>query len=928
MKPLKLVMSAFGPYAGRVEIPFESFGGEGLYPITGDTGAGKTTIFDAITFALFGEASGQVRESGMFRSQYAQPKTPTFVELTFLYHGKPYKITRNPEYIRPKERGEGMTVQKADAVLEFPDERPPVTKASEVTRAVEQLIGLDYRQFTQIAMIAQGDFQKLLLAGTVQRAEIFRQIFHTGIYQQIQYQLKDEVRGCWKEYEESLRSIDQHLGGVILVNASAQETEWQELRKEGFCGKIEQSLELLGQMLKSQQTDSQCLQKQQEQVETQLEETNQLLGKISQHQAIAEKLREQSVQLKNLKDTLPVLEQEEKRAAEAGLQRTALEEQVQKQKKLLELIHKLQEIIKQLKQTEQDKQQQDQICLEGESKRQEAKEWLKRARAEQEAVKDAGQQLEICRNHLEQLQKQSEEQKHHQEAIEAWKKQLETIQGKYQEAAKKRDRLREEYQQLEQVFLDAQAGLLAKKLEEGKACPVCGSIHHPHLASYEGRIPEKRELDQKRDEMTRRAEETQKFSGDAGHIRELIAGEEKLLLTAEDVRKLLEEQDKLRQQVLQASHSLERKKKLDQQIPYIEQRTEQLEQNMAQAREDAVRLQTRIEELSKRVEEQTEEAREIAKSYGIANIASMEETLLTGQIKEHERQIGNLEKQIADAGKKRDSYNRREAALLAAVETLTIQLQNIEKEQQLPDETGSDPEEVIRGKKAVLMQEKQRISDQYQEVYAAVSRNRSIIQAVEKRKEDMIRAEKKYVWVKALSDTAGGTLNQKQKVELETYIQMTYFDRILRRANLRLLTMSGGQYELKRQETSGNKREKAGLDLNVIDHYNGTERSVKTLSGGESFQASLSLALGLSDEIQSMAGGIRLDAMFVDEGFGSLDEDALNQAVNALHGLTEGRRLVGIISHVSELKDRIEKKIVVTKERNREEIGSRVEVIT
>ena len=254
---------------------------------------------------------------------------------------------------------------------------------------------------------------------------------------------------------------------------------------------------------------------------------------------------------------------------------------------------------------------------------------------------------------------------------------------------------------------------------------------------------------------------------------------------------------------------------------------------------------------------------------------------------------------------------------MAAVETLTIQLQNIEKEQQLPDETGSDPEEVIRGKKAVLMQEKQRISDQYQEVYAAVSRNRSIIQAVEK-----------YVWVKALSDTAGGTLNQKQKVELETYIQMTYFDRILRRANLRLLTMSGGQYELKRQETSGNKREKAGLDLNVIDHYNGTERSVKTLSGGESFQASLSLALGLSDEIQSMAGGIRLDAMFVDEGFGSLDEDALNQAVNALHGLTEGRRLVGIISHVSELKDRIEKKIVVTKERNREEIGSRVEVIT
>ena len=191
----------------------------------------------------------------------------------------------------------------------------------------------------------------------------------------------------------------------------------------------------------------------------------------------------------------------------------------------------------------------------------------------------------------------------------------------------------------------------------------------------------------------------------------------------------------------------------------------------------------------------------------------------------------------------------------------------------------------------------------------------------------MITAEKEYMWMKNLSDTANGTLNGKRKVELETYIQMTYFDRILRRANLRLMTMSSGQYELKRQEEGENKKEKAGLELNVIDHYNGSERSVKTLSGGESFQASLSLALGLSDEIQSSAGGIRLDAMFVDEGFGSLDEESLNQAMRALNGLTEGNRMVGIISHVSELKERIEKKIVVTKRRGGDGIGSEVEVL-
>ena len=187
--------------------------------------------------------------------------------------------------------------------------------------------------------------------------------------------------------------------------------------------------------------------------------------------------------------------------------------------------------------------------------------------------------------------------------------------------------------------------------------------------------------------------------------------------------------------------------------------------------------------------------------------------------------------------------------------------------------------------------------------------------------------EREYVWVKSLADTAGGTLTGKRKVELETYIQMSYFDRILRRANLRLLTMSSGQYELKRQEEETSRREKAGLELSVIDHYNGSERSVRTLSGGESFQASLSLALGLADEIQSNAGGIRLDSMFVDEGFGSLDEESLNQAMKALYSLTEGSRMVGIISHVAELKERIETKIVVMKNRGKDGVGSSVQLI-
>ena len=250
MRPEKLTISAFGPYADKTEIDFSKLGEGGLYLITGDTGAGKTTIFDAITFALYGRASGEVRDPAMFRSKYAEPSTETFVELVFSYQGKNYHVRRSPEYMAPKRRGTGQTLRKAEAQLIYPDERQPVTKAKDVTAAVEQLLGLSYDQFTQIAMIAQGDFQKLLLAGTTQRGEIFRQLFHTGLYQQIQMKLKDASIARYKEYDEMRRSIAQYLDGVKTETASWQEAEeFDELKKIKFEGKLERSLELLKQFL-------------------------------------------------------------------------------------------------------------------------------------------------------------------------------------------------------------------------------------------------------------------------------------------------------------------------------------------------------------------------------------------------------------------------------------------------------------------------------------------------------------------------------------------------------------------------------------------------------------------------------------------------------------------------------------------------------
>ncbi len=268
------------------------------------------------------------------------------------------------------------------------------------------------------------------------------------------------------------------------------------------------------------------------------------------------------------------------------------------------------------------------------------------------------------------------------------------------------------------------------------------------------------------------------------------------------------------------------------------------------------------------------------------------------------------------------AIQKKHDQILAAIDTLNSQLDAAGK-------AGQCSEDEALVKKDAYVQKKKALSASRDQKNSALAANRQILKKVKAKQEDIIKAEEKYVWLKALSDTANGTLKNKQKIELETYIQMAYFDLILRRANLRLLTMSAGQYELKREDLSdkaANKKEKAGLELSVIDHYNATERSVKTLSGGEAFQASLSLALGLSDEIQAGAGGIQMDCMFVDEGFGALDEDALCQALKALVQLTEGKRLVGIISHVSELKEQIEKKIVVTKKRGGHGVSSFVRI--
>ena len=931
MKPKKLVISAFGPYAGENTVDFERLGEHGLYLITGDTGAGKTTIFDAITFALYGEASGTVRETGMFRSKYAKADTETFVELTFTYQGKDYTVRRNPEYECPKKRGNGFTTKKAEAELIYPDGQQPVAKMGAVTKAVTELMGLDYKQFTQIAMIAQGDFQKLLIAGTADRGDIFRQIFHTEIYQALQGRLRDEEKRRKKDYDELRRSISQYLDDACFEEDPAAEQEFLILKKTGFEGKMTDGIDLLRAETEKEKTPLEMLDKTIRNMEEQIRRVSEKMGKAAQLRRITAELETKKQELERLKPEYEQAISEWKRAEEQSEIRERMAEKIQKlelsRQSFIELGGKREEsgkkektlskirterkenasqidlLQKELENRRRDKEHGSGILVEKEKLVQEKEGFLRRR-------KELGEQLS---------------------RVDSMNQDLKMTQKEYRSATGRRDEARGVYEHLEKLFLDAQAGILAKDLEEGMPCPVCGSLHHPDLAKLSTKIPDEKELKRREQEAAQAGEKVQRLSERAGLLKQNLDRE--MNNAAEQIRALKTENGdetlagRNPEELLTAAGSII--KKFDGKLHELENR---IKSNMEQQKAlDA------LDGIINRLEKTLNTAKETDK-----NLAVSEQDLVTGlamlqkQIEESQRKLegqnaaeieGNLrsmksrkkelDQETADAKKTLERYQNQEASLNSVIKTLEKQIQ----------ETEDLPEHELSETLERLETEKRENSKIREKIYSALHNNRRICEAVCGQQGRMEQTEQEYIWIHSLADTAGGTLSGKSKIELETYVQMAYFDRILRRANLRLMTMSSGQYELKRRENPKNKKDKSGLELNVIDHYNGSERSVKTLSGGETFQASLSLALGLSDEIQSMAGGIQLDAMFVDEGFGSLDEDALNQAVKALGNLAEGKKLVGIISHVSELKDRIDRKIIVTKNRSQEGVGSSIRVI-
>ncbi len=908
MRPLKLTMSAFGPYAEKTVLNISDLGDRGLYLITGDTGAGKTTIFDAITFALYGEASGENRDASMLRSKYAKDSTATEVELEFSYAGKTYTVKRSPAYERPKLRGDGTVTQPAEAELHYPDGRV-VTKLNDVNSAVLEIMGVDRKQFMQIAMIAQGAFLQLLNAPTKTRSEIFRHIFKTERYQDLQEALKREARDLEGKCDDVRKSLDQYINGIEVDENDVLSIEVKKA-KDGELP-IGETTDLLQKLIDQEDGKEGELTRQKAELEKLLEAVNGNLVKIEAQEKTRESIEANKAEKAKEEQTNASLkaaweEQKEKEPEiEAALrQKAGIEAELPRYEKLAELLTSIAQNEASLAEKEQtygEKNAQynaDSVALEtlkeelrtladaGEKAARLIAQWEK-TEAKQTALNDLEDLLGTYGLEMQELAK---------------------LQQEYREADAASQAATQTYEAKNKAYLDEQAGIIAETLEEGKPCPVCGSLDHPNPAQKAETAPTEAELKKAKTAAETAQKAAQKKSeacgsqkaksegtrsnieANAGKIWEGIAFEEIPPVLERGKAETAEELTALEKAIKTESERSARKKELEQLIPEKEQALAALKQAIDALNTEKASLRATLEAEKRQLEADKKTLRfdnKEAAEAEMARITAMVDAMKTA---------------IDGAKAAYDASVQKIGNLNAAIKEL---------EGQLSAEALPDPE-AEKAKKVELTRKKSGAEEEMQTVHTRLQANKTTLENLKAQSGNLDELEKRFVWVKGLSATANGAIPGKEKIMLETYIQMTYFDRIIARANTRLLVMSGNQYELKRHKPQG-RQAQSGLDLDVVDHYNGTERSVKSLSGGESFMASLSLALGLSDEIQSSAGGVRLDTMFVDEGFGSLDEESLDQAMNALASLAEGNRLVGIISHVSNLKERIDKQIVVKK---------------
>lgn len=919
MKPLKLTMSAFGSYAGKNVIDFTGQQ-QGIFLITGDTGAGKTTIFDAITYALYNQTSGGERNGNMMRSQYARPETETYVELEFLYRGQTYRVRRNPDYKITKTLKNGkIREQKVPHSVELtlPDGTVFPEKKNATDAKIIEILGLTADQFLQIVMIAQGDFLKLLYTKSDERKMIFSKLFRTDIYWKIQENLRRKSMEMDERIQENDRAFEQEKSRIIPLPES-EELPLDEL--------VERLRERLKDALKEQNLRRANVEELNKKI-TKYEEINKLFrslekirqtGKELEARQAESKERRQQIENARKADKVLVAEQQNLR------QQQEVEQSAQAIAKMTETLANDQEMFESLKTQLQES--------EAKQKREAADIQKKMLALEQsfpsyEALQNARSEEQQAKKVWEDLGKTSEESFHKKEAGIAALKEQQKQQEQVVEQTKKNweqtslgaSESAKHYEHMYEAFLKEQAGILAENLSAGCPCPVCGSTVHPDPAKLSDHAVTELEVEQAK--KTRAAAEEKRDLAYAAFEAEKT---EKQKL-AQAVEK--EEADF----VLAQTIAKQQRKEAEQNYVSLQKIAEQIREKLvypsfAEAKKQYAAMQKALAAAEQEIERKRQKVSELAEAMN---------TLKGQKLAEEENQktakklAAKTEKEYAKLLEKSGFVSEETYHLAILPERSRSKLEREEKEyesqclrqqseqklleKQVSGKTYTDTTELNEQLKA----EKQALKEAektYMELHTAYENDRSVLQNCAVYLEKGKKLESEDQVIKSLSKTANGRLSGSAKIDFETYIQRQYFKQIIHEANKRLLTMSNHQFILKlKEEANTGRKTNEGLDLSVYSLVTDSERDVKTLSGGESFLAALAMALGLSDIVERSAGAIHPDMMFIDEGFGSLDAQSRQQAIEVLGELAGDSRMVGIISHVTELKEQIDRKLVVSR---------------
>lgn len=1037
MKPLTLTLSAFGSYGTTQTIDFNRIG-HGIFLITGDTGAGKTTIFDAVSFALFGETSGQKREPAMMRSQYAPEDEETYVTLTFSEHGEIYEIKRSPSYIRMSKRknksGEYTGVQvPSKASLFLPDGSEYPGNLKDINVKIQEIIGVDQNQFSQIAMIAQGDYLRLLHASSKERKEIFSKIFNTGIFQRIQMKLKEKNSACLEKLEDNRKLCFHELSHMELLEDSKYVTDWQELlsfketRTEEIQLVLNQAMDELRERtgtLHEQQEESTALLFEVKNWLSLAEEVNRIFDSLKEAENHMEKLNEEQERWKEKEEHLKKARLAEKLEGAAGQRlekESAYKEALLRSENLKNELENLnQSLLEAERAAEDEKKLADEELprLQSEFNRleeamplyatwnQEKKIWeeLKQSELDGKArlekldfqIHDRKatltqselkqKELEKKAEHLPVLIQETNELKERQQGLELLKNGLSRLlkeQVLKEESQESTLRARKKYMDADHIynerydlFLAHQAGILAEKLSEGDTCPVCGSTHHPLKASLshdavtqdmveQAKIKRsqaedvlaqatkesiaaaeryKHQEEQIRKDMERwfhapltltqlkecLGEEIKKnetLLSEAmereAEAKEAEKGRKEMLETIRTDRTTLEklESDReearvsLQEKEIKASAFTERIKQLEERLPFPEE--EAANAHRKRISNQLERQKESLNTLNENVRRLSEETRE-KKGRLASEIENLEGRRLSAEQAEKKFLEGlkamgfDNEESYLKARKTPEIMDQWEKALdayekeLLKSRTICSQLK-----EQIKGREKIDPEP-FREKEQTLTERQKSLQKEEAKTSGILSRLIQSYETLNRLWREREVLEEEYKLYHDLFQTANGKLSVS--LDFQTFVQRQYFNQMIQAANKRLKDMTDGQFLLKCRELDALGRQgEVGLDLDVYSMTAGKVRDVKTLSGGESFMAALAMALGMSDIIQSTAGNVSMDALFIDEGFGSLDEDSRMKSVRILKELAGERRLIGIISHVTELKEQIGKKLLVEK---------------